>query len=95
MDPQVLSAAGALLTAGLGFMAGRRIRSGRVSTTDADRLWAEAARLRADMGDQIAALRIQLVQKDERIEQLERTNRRQGERIDELERELASMKGNA
>ena len=95
IEPEVIAAVGSLTTAAIGFFTGRHIRSGKVSTTDADRLWAEAGRLRADLTEELAAIRIEVHQKDERIQQLERENERLSGRVSELERELVTLRGNA
>jgi chromosome segregation ATPase len=86
VDADVLGGLAALATAGLGFVAGRRLRSGRIDTSDAAQLWQEARDQRESLGRRVDSLERQL-------------ERALGERADlmsmveELQRELDGVRG--
>lgn len=58
------------VTAIAGYMALRRKRSGVVSTTDADALWAESGSMRRDLQTEIARLREEIQQERHERERL-------------------------
>ena len=60
VDADVLGGLAALATAGLGFVAGRRLRSGRIDTSDAAQLWQEARDQRESLGRRVDSLERQL-----------------------------------
>ena len=60
VDGDVLGGLAALATAGLGFVAGRRLRSGRIDTSDAAQLWQEARDQRESLGRRVDSLERQL-----------------------------------
>ncbi len=86
VDADVLGGLAALATAGLGFVAGRRLRSGRIDTSDAAQLWQEARDQRESLGRRVDSLERQL-------------ERALGERaelmsiMEELQRELDGVRG--
>lgn len=86
VDADVLGGLAALATAGLGFVAGRRLRSGRIDTSDAAQLWQEARDQRESLGRRVDSLERQL-------------ERALGERaelmgmVEELQRELDGVRG--
>lgn len=86
VDADVLGGLAALATAGLGFVAGRRLRSGRIDTSDAAQLWQEARDQRESLSKRVDSLERQL-------------ERALGERaelmgmVEELQRELDGVRG--
>ena len=86
VDADVLGGLAALATAGLGFVAGRRLKSGRIDTSDAAQLWQEARDQRESLGRRVDSLERQL-------------ERALGERaelmgmVEELQRELDGVRG--
>jgi len=60
VDADVLGGLAALATAGLGFVAGRRLKSGRIDTSDAAQLWQEARDQRESLGRRVDSLERQL-----------------------------------
>lgn len=58
--PAILGVIGGLVIPGLNWMARRWRRSGRISTTDADTLWAERRAMGQELRDEIAGLRAEL-----------------------------------
>lgn len=86
VDADVLGGLAALATAGLGFVAGRRLRSGRIDTSDAAQLWQEARDQRESLGRRVDSLERQL----ERalVERAELMSM-----VEELQRELDGVRG--
>jgi chromosome segregation ATPase len=86
MDANVLGGLATLATAGIGFVAGRRLKSGRIDTSDAAQLWQEARDQRESLGRRVDSLERQL-------------ERALGERaelmgmVEELQRELDGVRG--
>ena len=86
VDADVLGGLAALATAGIGFVAGRRLKSGRIDTSDAAQLWQEAREHRESLSKRVDSLERQL-------------ERALGERaelmgmVEELQRELDGVRG--
>ena len=86
VDADVLGGLAALATAGLGFVAGRRLRSGRIDTSDAAQLWQEARDQRESLGRRVDSLERQLERAlGERAELMSM--------VEELQRELDGVRG--
>ena len=84
--PAVVAGVGVIVTGVVGYLTGKRKNSGSVSTTTADVLWDEARSIRADLGQQIDALRRERAEKDaEHARQLK-------ELKDQYEREIAELR---
>lgn len=86
VDADVLGGLAALATAGLGFVAGRRLRSGRIDTSDAAQLWQEARDQRESLGRRVDSLERQLERAlGERAELMSM--------VEELQRHLDGVRG--
>jgi hypothetical protein len=80
---------GSLVTASGAVMLARFRRSGRISTTDADKLWDAAEKMRSELRAEIGDLRTRLDARDDEIVSLRI-------QVDRLERDhLACMQENA
>lgn len=89
----LLSAVGVAVVGSLGaYLAAARKMSGKITTTEASTLWAEADKLRGEYRNQAAAMREQLDRCNQRIAELEATVREQAATIERLERELATYR---
>jgi len=91
----VWGAVAAIVAVGLTYLAGRRSKSGTVSTTEASELWTRVtehlARLDKTViaqGVRISELGMEVHSKDERIMHLEGENSRLKLRVNELEMEI-------
>lgn len=86
VDGDVLGGLAALATAGMGFVAGLRLKSGRIDTSEAAQLWQEAREHRESLSKRVDSLERQL-------------ERALGERaelmgmVEELQRELDGVRG--
>ncbi len=86
IDAGVVSALGAVATAALGFVAGRRRMSGRIDTSEAAQLWQEAREHRDSLTRRVESLERQLEHAlGERAELIGM--------VEELQRELDGVRG--
>lgn len=76
-----LGGLGGVLAALGTYLVARRTTSGKIATTDADKLWAEAHGIRSWLADEVKSLRAENVRLRARIEELE-------DEVDNLRREL-------
>jgi septal ring factor EnvC (AmiA/AmiB activator) len=92
-DAQIaVGAIAAIITAVVSAFAGYRLRNGRVDSSDAAQLWRESADLRRELSSQIAALRLEIHQRDERIAQLERERSRLQDQVHSLQIEVERLR---
>lgn len=92
-------ALGSLFTAGGAIMLARFRRSGRIATTDADKLWAAATEMRDELREEIKDLRDRLDTREDEIgslriqvDRLERDHQRCLEENARLMREAAALR---
>lgn len=97
---------GAVAVALIAFLGGWRMNRGSVTTSTADRLWAEAGAIRADLAREVAtllaaiderekeisSLRLEIMQKEEELSSVRRENYRLGNRVTELEAQIVQIK---
>jgi uncharacterized protein HemX len=89
----LVASLGAILTAAVAWLLGRRQNSGQVDTSDAATLWTASEQMRKELRAEVVMLREQAVLYLSEIEQLRNAAITHLKKIDELQKRLDAAEG--